>query len=46
MYVIMYYLHFDYSVAENVEMVDESFSPHEFEIVHGLLNVSWDRLPK
>lgn len=33
------------SVAENIEMVDESFSPHEFEIVHGLLNVSWDRLP-
>lgn len=40
------YLCFRYSPAKDVVMRDNSFSPTEFELVHGLLNSSWDLIIK
>jgi translocon-associated protein subunit beta len=33
------------SVAHNIKLIDESFSSHDFEVVHGLLSTSWERIP-
>ncbi|XP_003382402.1 PREDICTED: translocon-associated protein subunit beta-like [Amphimedon queenslandica] len=33
------------SVARDVKLTDDSFSSTDFELVHGLMSVSWDRIP-
>lgn len=35
-----------FSSAQNVTLSDDSFSTSEFELIHGLLTTSWDRIPR
>lgn len=43
MYIYLFYF---ISVARDIKLTDDSFSSTDFELVHGLMSVSWDRIPK
>lgn len=38
-------LYISYSTAQSVSLKDDSFFEEDFEILHGLLQVSWDKIP-
>ena len=44
-FIFFYFYTLYYSTATSVSLKDVSFDEEDFEILHGLLHVNWDKIP-